>query len=96
MNESYAYIPGTNRLSAIWAGRRSFTYDAAGNAVNDDRGAAGSYAYAYDQAGNMAQLSRDGLILVPASSGAGALYVRRAGPAGGKRSARLCEDAFHP
>ena len=72
-----------------------FSYDQSGNAVNDDRGAAGNYAYAYDQAGNLLQLSRDGLILVPASSGAGALYFGRAGPAGGKRSAGLCEDAFH-
>ena len=43
--------------------RTYFIYDAAGNAMNDDRGAAGNYAYAYDQAGNMAELSRDGLTL---------------------------------
>ena len=97
MNESYTYAPGSNRLTSVSGSAvRGFTYDAGGNAMSDDRGAAGNYAYAYDQSGNMSQLSRDGLILVPASSGAGALYVRGAGPAGGKRSARLCEDAFHP
>ena len=54
MNESYTYAPGSNRLASVSGSAvRGFTYDAAGNAVNDDRGAAGNYAYAYDQSGNM-------------------------------------------
>ena len=42
---------------------RSFTYDAAGNAANDNRGPGENYSYAYSAAGDLAELGRDGLTL---------------------------------
>ncbi|MEQ1890561.1 MAG: RHS repeat-associated core domain-containing protein [Alphaproteobacteria bacterium] len=63
-NEAYTIALGSNRLMQIGGGAaRSFTYDAAGNAANDNRGPGADYTYTYDAAGGMAQADRDGLTL---------------------------------
>ncbi|MDO9462109.1 MAG: hypothetical protein Q7N95_18570, partial [Alphaproteobacteria bacterium] len=64
VNESYTNALGSNRLLQIsGAAARSFTYDQAGNAANDNRGSGANYAYSYDAVGDMAQADRDGLTL---------------------------------
>ncbi|MFZ5929835.1 MAG: RHS repeat domain-containing protein [Pseudomonadota bacterium] len=81
VNEGYTYALSSNRLMSIsgtpLAGAipRSFTYDAAGNAANDNRGSGADYAYTHDSAGDMAQLDRDGLTLARYTSDARHLRV---------------------
>ncbi len=73
-NDAYSIALSSNRLMQITgATTRSFTYDAAGNAANDNRGSgafSSNYAYTYDAAGGMAQAERDGLTLARYTSDA--------------------------
>lgn len=62
--ESYTYALSSNRLMQVSSGvTRSFSYDAAGNAANDNRGPRGNYAYTHNASGDLSQLGRDGLTL---------------------------------
>ncbi|MFZ5929838.1 MAG: RHS repeat-associated core domain-containing protein [Pseudomonadota bacterium] len=70
-NDAYSIALSSNRLLQISGGTiRSFTYDAAGHAANDNRGPGANYSYTYDSAGDMAQADRDGLTLARYTSGA--------------------------
>jgi RHS repeat-associated protein len=61
---SYAYAPFSNRLNDIAANGsslRSLLHDAAGNIIQDVRGA-NVYAYSYDAANRLASVTRDGVL----------------------------------
>jgi YD repeat-containing protein len=61
VNESHTIALSSNRLMQITGSTaRNFTYDAAGNVANDNRGPGANYSYSHDAAGDMAQADRDG------------------------------------
>jgi len=94
INESHTIALSSNRLQQISGGiTRSFTYDAAGNAANDNRGPGANYVYTHDAAGDMAQADRDGLTLARYTSDARRLRVVRDLPGAGVPKTHFIYDA---
>ena len=93
-NDAYSIALSSNRLTQITGSvTRSFTYDAAGHAANDNRGPGADYSYTYDAAGGMAQADRDGLTLARYTSDARHLRVIRDLPGAGVPKTHFIYDA---
>ena len=71
--ESYTIDPYSNRLSSVDDGAvtRALSWDAAGNLIADDRGAAADLTFGYDQAGRLAAVAEAGVPIVNAQYNAG-------------------------
>ena len=61
--ESYTYATTANRLETVNDGSvtRTFTYDAAGNVTDDNRGPDQDYDLTYDDRGRLTKLTKNGL-----------------------------------